>query len=66
MLQPCAGMCAQLLTTPLSEVVQKDGSIESFQELLEDIANPTSLATFDPEMFKASLEGERCSSTRAQ
>ncbi|EIE20365.1 hypothetical protein COCSUDRAFT_43828 [Coccomyxa subellipsoidea C-169] len=48
---------SELLTTPLSEVVQKDGSIESFQELLEDIANPTSLATFDPEMFKASLEG---------
>lgn len=50
-------MCAQLLTTPLSEVIQKDGSIESFQELLKDIANPTSLATFDPEIFKASLEG---------
>ncbi len=50
-------MCVQLLTTPVSEVIQKDGSIESFKELLEDIANPTSLATFDPEIFKASLEG---------
>ena len=47
----------QLLTTPLSEVVQKDGSLESFGELLNDIANPTSLATFDPEIFKASLAG---------
>jgi len=50
-------MCAQLLTTPLSEVVQKDGSLESFAQLLQDIANPTSLATFDPEIFKASLAG---------
>ncbi|BDA50721.1 hypothetical protein COCOBI_16-3970 [Coccomyxa sp. Obi] len=48
---------SELLTTPLSEVVQKDGSLESFGELLKDIANPTSLATFDPEIFKASLTG---------
>lgn len=54
----CAGVCTQLLTTPLSEVIQKDGSLDSFAELLKDIANPTSLAEFDPEMFKASLEGE--------
>ncbi len=50
-------MCAQLLTTPLPEVLQKDGSIEAFQQLLSDIANPTSLASFDPEIFKAALTG---------
>lgn len=50
-------MCAQLLTTPLPEVLEKDGSIEAFQRLLSDIANPTSLASFDPEIFKAALTG---------
>ncbi|EIE18336.1 hypothetical protein COCSUDRAFT_49294 [Coccomyxa subellipsoidea C-169] len=47
----------ELLTTPLPEVLQKDGSIEAFQQLLSDIANPTSLASFDPEIFKAALTG---------
>ena len=50
-------MCAQLLTTPLPEVLQKDGSIAAFQQLLQDIANPTALAEFDPEIFKAALTG---------
>lgn len=50
-------MSAQLLTTPLPEVLEKDGSIEAFQRLLSDIANPTSLASFDPEIFKAALTG---------
>lgn len=50
-------MCAQLLTTPLPEVLEKDGSIAAFQQLLHDIANPTSLAEFDPEIFKAALTG---------
>ncbi|BDA51160.1 hypothetical protein COCOBI_18-0360 [Coccomyxa sp. Obi] len=47
----------ELLTTPLPEVLQKDGSIAAFQQLLQDIANPTSLAEFDPEIFKAALTG---------
>ncbi|KAK9919100.1 hypothetical protein WJX75_009412 [Coccomyxa subellipsoidea] len=47
----------ELLTTPLPEVLEKDGSIEAFQRLLSDIANPTSLASFDPEIFKAALTG---------
>ncbi len=50
-------MCGQLLTTPLPEVLQKDGSIAAFQQLLQDIANPTALAEFDPEIFKAALTG---------
>ncbi|CAL8466459.1 g5995 [Coccomyxa elongata] len=47
----------ELLTTPLPEVLQKDGSIVAFQQLLQDIANPTALADFDPEIFKAALTG---------
>jgi hypothetical protein len=47
-----------LLTKPLPEILEADGSAESFAELVHNLADPTSLITFDPNIFKAALTGE--------
>ena len=46
-----------LLTKPLPEIMKAHGSADSFAELVHNLADPTSLLTFDPNIFKAALTG---------
>jgi hypothetical protein len=46
-----------LLTMSIPALLEADGSKDSFAELVENLADPTSLVNFDPDIFKAALTG---------
>ncbi|CAL5224612.1 g7326 [Coccomyxa viridis] len=48
---------SDLLTKSVPELLEQDGSAESFQELLGAIMSPTSLFDFDTNIFQAALVG---------